>query len=226
MKRRMPRSYGRRKKRRMSRRFGRRKYSRRVTKSFLNVKRTFVSGQWNFNTTATSDFWKYYTFTLGDLPSVSEFTPVFDEYRVRAIKVTFRPNVDGTYAQQADAATATTTQSTVAWLHTCVDPMSTVVPTGTYTNATINSFLENDRVRSRRLKGAVSVYFRPILTDAVTGSGTAAARVSPRQWIRTSDTAATYRGFHALMQAENPSVIFKPSVTVFITFYMQFKNLR
>lgn len=227
MKRRMRRTYRRRTRRRGSRRFGSRaRYSRRVIKNFLNVKRTFCLSDWTFNTASTSGFWNYYTYTLGDLPSYAEFASVFDEYRIRAIKVTFRPQVDGVVGVNLDQATATTAQNAVEWLHTCVDPMSTVIPSGTYTTSNLNSFLENSNVRSRRANKALSVYFRPIMVDGVSGSGTAAARVSNRTWIRTSETAAVYRGFHAYRQVPNTAAVAGFKLTPFVTYYLQFRNCR
>lgn len=189
------------------------------------MKRKFYLGSWQFGTAATNDFWRYYTFDLATLPSNGEFTTVFDEYRIRAIKVEFRPETDGVVGLNRDVNTATTAQNTVSWLHTCIDPMSTVVPTGVYNTTTINTFLENSGVRSRRANKCLSVYFKPILTDGVTGTGTAAARVSNKTWLRVSDLNATYRGFHALWQTDQ-TALYQPRFHVFITYYMQFKNLR
>lgn len=213
----------------MGKRFGSRaRYSRRVIKNFLRVKRTFYAGSWTFSNASTNGFWRYFTHTLGALPSASEFSSVFDEYRIRAIKVTFRPNTDAISGQLNDVSTATSLANLVHNLHTCIDPMSTVLPSGTYSSSTLNSFLENSGVRSRRFNKALSVYYRPQLLDAVQGTGTAVGKVSPKKWLRTSDTAAEYRGFHAFWQTSQflASATSLPWLDIFVTYYMEFKNVR
>ena len=60
----------------------------------LAIKRTTFSSTWSFGTAVTNDFWRYYTFTAGDIGGFTDFSGIFDEYRIAAVKVTFRPAYD------------------------------------------------------------------------------------------------------------------------------------
>lgn len=191
----------------------------RSTQPRISLKRTFYSGTWNWGTVATNDFWRYNTFTVGNLPSFSEFANVFDEYKLNAIKVTYRPNYDAIVMSTANTLP-------LATMHVCVDPASTLGPAGTYTSSNLNTFLENSGVRSYNLNKPVSVYFKPKISEGVLGTGTAAmVRSSP--WIKTTEQLTEFRGFHAFVSTNNfGTTNSNIDLDVFVTYYLSFKNLR
>lgn len=202
-------------------RVGRRRLAVRLARdgAFM-VKRTFNLNTWFFATTNTTDFWKYYSFALTDLPSYGEFSPLWDNYKICAIKVTFRPTRNGVDANPANGPNLLT-------LHTLVDQRSTVTPSGLYTRANCNTFLENGtRVKSRPLVKPISVYFKPMVRQQV---GDTSVPAMPRYAGYTSIAypALGHFGFHAFVTDANMSANFGgQGVDVFVTYYMKFRSVK
>lgn len=193
----------------------------RMSSGILNMKRTVYQGSWAFNNTTTSGFWQYLTWTMNTATSdFSEIQALFDEYKVNAIKVTFRPRYDS-----VDGGLATVVNPT-AYAHYCIDPGSTVIPAGLYSASTLNTFLQNDNVKTRSLTKPFSIYFRPKVVDQVGGGGTASRSVQAG-WIRTTESGVTYRGVHVFLQNNNmTSVNGNLILDQFVTLYYQVRNLR
>lgn len=183
----------------------------------IMVKRSNYVGNWTFGTATTNDFWRYFAYDMTAFNQFSEFAAVFDEYKLNSMKVTFRPAYDSVLNDLAVAQ---------AYAHYFVDPASTVIPTGTYTSTALNTFLQNDKVRTRTLNRPFSIYWRPKLLDQVLNTGTGAAmRSSP--WIRTTETGASYRGFHMFLQQNNfVTTNTAIKLDVFVTMYVSFRNLK
>lgn len=212
---------------RKRRRFGVRRVPRplrslQTRPAVLNVKRVYYSGFWTFGTGTTDGFWRYAVYNLAQLPNVSEYQALFDEYKINAIKVTFRPRYDNV---ASDSAAGGTPQ---AYAHYFIDPASTVTPSGTYSQANLNTFLENSGVRTATLNRPFSVYFKPkVQTLASSTAATPVAAVQKGTWMKTSEPAVLYRGFHIYLQQNamyttNGNI----SLDMFVTYYMTFKNLK
>jgi hypothetical protein len=188
----------------------------------ITLKRRSFSSTWAFNTTTTNDVWRYYTFTAGDINNYSEFSALFDEYRINAVKVTFRPSYD----DLANISGTGTLVQPQAYAHVCIDPSSTVIPAGTYTSANMNTFLENSGVRTYTLNRPFSVYLKPHVQDGLQGGGTASHSFKA-PWIKTSDSAPIHRGFHMFLQQNSFSTgNTNIKLDTFYTFYLQFRNLK
>lgn len=190
--------------------------------SSLNIKRTLYLGTWTWGSATTNDFWRYETYSAANINSFPEFAALFDQYRINAIKVTWRPQYDSVN----NVTGAGTLIQPQAYAHVVVDPQSTVVPSGTYSTANLNTFLEQSGVKTYTLNKPFSVYFRPKLLDQVLGGGTG-ARVSPATWIRTTDNAVNHRGYHMFIQqnamsASNTNI----KLDQFITVYASFRNMK
>lgn len=186
----------------------------------LSCKRMTFQTTWQFSTASTTGFWQYYTFTPNSMSNFAEFQNVFDEYKINAVKYTFRPRYDNVSAADNTAG------NPQAYLHTCIDPSSTLVPSGTYSSTTLNTFLENDRIKTRTLNKPVSVYFKPRVTDQVQGGGTSARAIKP-SWIKTSESTVVFRGFHAFIETNALTLTAtNVSLDVFITFYVSFRNIK
>lgn len=189
----------------------------------LSVKRTSYNTSWGFDTVTTNGFWRYLQYDMNSFNNFSEMANVFDEYRVNAIKITFRPCYDSVQLSNTAGADINQRQS---YAHYLIDPASTVAPTGTFLTATLNTFLENGGVVTKTLNRPFSIYFKPSLTDAVFNTGTGSAMVSSKRWIRTSDPSAAYRGVHVFLQpngfVSNPNI----KLDIFVTFYAQFRNIK
>lgn len=212
-------------KRRMKRRIVRVPKSmpaRSMTGVKINVKRMFYSGTWVWGTATTGDFWKAFEPTVANgFNNFSEFAAVFDRYKVNAIKVTFRPRFDTVAAPVTGA-----TPLTVVKPYMCIvkDPFTTLVPSGLYTSANLNTLLENGG-RVYDADRTVSVYYRPYISVPTnTGSGQWYKRAP---YLRTNDVTTPMRGFQAFAYQNNFSNIATDLVwDVFVTMYVTFKDLK
>lgn len=183
----------------------------------LHLKRSNYIGNWAFSTALTSGFWRYFSVTMANYNNFAEMAAVFDEYRVNAIKLTLRPRYDSVEA----SSTASFPQ---AYLHYIVDPGTTLVPSGTYASGTLNTFLENDNVKTRTFNKPVNIYFKPKASDQLFGGGTA-SRVVKGGWIKTTETAVDFRGVHLFIQGNNfANVGTQCQIDQFVTFYCSFRN--
>lgn len=190
----------------------------------LSCKRTFWFENWQPSTVATVNFWKYYNFGFSQLPTAAEFVALFDQYRISAIKVTFRPRFDNFAGNNTtDVTPPGVTAQQGSYLSIINDPRSTIVPTGTYNSANYNIFCEQGNVKTYQGTRPISVYFKPIIREAGAG-GAIISRRPP--FFSTTVTTEPHYGFHAFAHDGNFSGTFGNSWDVFVTYYMMFKNLR
>lgn len=193
-------------------------------KNQITLSRTSYAGNWGFNTATTNGFWRYVQFDMNAFNNFGEFTVLFDEYKVNAIKVTYRPRFDSVTASEIPANLPGVQESLT--IHTLVDPASTVIPSGTYTSGTLNQFLENSGVRSRSGLKPFSIYFKPKAQVALLGGGTGTKLVSPG-WIKTTEPNVGFRGFHMFVQTMNMAVTTSNQILdQYVTFYVSFRNLK
>lgn len=186
-----------------------------------SVKRTFYLENFNFDPSNTNGFWRLVGMNAVTLPSFAEFQAVFDEYKINAIKFTYRPRYDTVVAGTGGA-------NIQCFAHTVIDPASTVVPAGTYSQATLNSFMENSGVRTHTLNKPFSVYYKPKVEKSVSnGVNQISTQMSPMPWCKTSAGGIALKGHHIFLQQNNFSnqsgII---NLDTYVTLYMQFKNLK
>lgn len=207
--------------RRVRRRMSRMTVPRPVRKTNeLSMRKCAFQSTWAFGTATTNDFWRYLTWTPSSaIQNFAEIQALFDEYKINAIKITFRPRFTEVSADGAAAHPQ-------GYLHYCIDPASTVSPTGTYSAATVNAFLENDNVVTKPLNEPIEIYFRPKVADQLFGGTTSTRQLTPT-WMKTNNNAVDFRGVHALIQLNNFSTS-APNMIIdqFVTVYMQVRNLR
>lgn len=207
------------------RRAYRKKRMMRKRSGVVHIKRTSYAGNWTFDTVSTAGFWRYIGPDITAFNNFSEFANVFDEYKVNGIKWTFRPAYDS--VQNISATTANQQLGQLqSYAHIVVDPGSTIQPTGSYGSLSLNTFLENDKVRTVTLNRPFSVYYRPKVLDNVFNTGTA-AEVRRAGFIRTTETAAAFRGFHMYLQ-QNGMTVGNANIKLdlYVTFYVTFKNVK
>lgn len=212
---------------RKRRMYKRRQYKRRfiprsLPQGKMLLKRTFYSGLLQFSSASTSGFWNYQTFALSMLPSYNELTTLFDEYKICGIKVTFRPAYDS--IQLPNAAGSVTQPQ--AYAHVLINPESTLIPSGTYSSTTLNTFLENSGVKTYTLNKPFSFFFKPKASDGLEG-GSTSSRLIKSGYIKTTSNAVTYRGYHIFLQQNNfVSTNTNISLDTFVTYYIALRNPR
>lgn len=198
-----------------------------VTRSLVNVtrlKRTFIWQTWTPSTTTTNDFWRFLNPTFGNLPSSPELSAVFDLYKITGVKFTFRPRYTGfDGADTTDVTAPGVTNQGTTDVHYIIDPISYLTPSGTYTSANLNNFLENGNVKSRSGTRPFSIYYKP-MTNVATGSG---PMKKSGQWLSTQTANdLALNGVHVFMKDVNMTGVFSQAFDIFVTYYMSFKGLR
>lgn len=201
---------------------------RKVPGAELACKRTFYLEHWQPSTTTVNNFWRYYQFTLSQLPSAADFTNLFDAYKISAIKLTFRPRFDNFAGNDTtDTTIPGITNNNGTMVHVIKDPRSTVVPSGTYTSATLNSYLENGSVQTHQGIKPINIYWTPMVDVAVaTGASAFPRSRSLSRYLNTNNTDVVHYGCHVFMQDANFTGLFGNAYDVFVTYYMKFKNLK
>lgn len=219
-------------------RFGKRtRYSRRGT-PYLRVRRTCYLGGFMPNTTTTAGFCQYRTCSLtkgffdqtgasiGGLTNLSEYTPLFDLYKLKAYKITLRPRWTGiNQTQQMSVPLASATVYDVPYVAIKIDPTDTTTITGTYGATSFNAFLEQTGVRIKRADRAFSIYVKPKITEQY-GSG--ANRYVTPNWTDLSTTFGQdmpHRGYWLYFFTQNFASLYQ-SYDVFVTYYLQFKGAK
>ena len=101
-----------------------------------------------------------------------------------------------------------------AYAHVVKDNASTVVPASTYTQGNLNTFLENQGVKTHTLNKPFSVSVPLKVSDSLLGGGTS-TRFVGAPWIRTNETGVTHRGFHIFIKLDT-----------FYTFYIKVRNIK
>lgn len=184
------------------------------------VKRTFARELWSLNGGNVDGFWRYYTATLGQLPSIAELASVFDQIKICAMKFTFHPRFDNMNVTSGGVPTLSK-----GYAHVIIDPASNVNPSGVYNRNTCNTFLENGSVKTYDYNKKFSVYFKPFVAYRLGGDDFATYRRAP--YINTvSGLTTPHRGFHIFLQDTNFVGATGPQWDVFVTYYMKCQNLK
>jgi hypothetical protein len=191
----------------------------------LKIQRTQWFENWSPNTVSTNGFWRFYTWNLQSVYNNGEFTNLFDQYKICALKFVFRPRYDN-YAgnDTVDTTLPGVTNQGGTMLHIVNDPYSIVTPSGVYNSANLNVFFEQgNKVKTYNGNRAVSVYFKPTIRNTISGSS---VNITRSKWINTPDAGIPHYGFHVFAQDVNLTGVFGQSFDVYVTTYIMCKNAR
>lgn len=212
---------------RTSRRTRRKTYRRRRTARRVAYKTNLVSitRMVKFSDIAISGTWSCpgYYFTLSQLPSYTEFTNLFEQYRINAVKLTFQPyyNSMDTEGQIANAA-AGIAYNNIPRLYTLVDK------DGAITATTENGMLEYASARFiRNPMKSFSVYVKSPCVQIGTANSLSIVGGAPKGkvWLDCDNYNIQHWGcaVGGLMPA--PSSAFNTiGYSVVAKFYMQFRK--
>lgn len=157
-----------------------------------------------------------YTFQLSDLAQVTQFTDLFDQYRIAAVKINFIAPYNVYFSQ--------TTPFSVPEIYTAIDNDSAVVP------ANITTLQEYTTCKRQPFTRQHTRYLRPKAQFAATNAAgaTAIASIVPRRspWINTFVPGVPH---YALLGAIENSVATQiPAMTIRVTaqYYIQFRNVK
>lgn len=205
----------------------RRRVPRSIAARTIKVYRKFWSQNWVPATTNTIDFYRYYTFTVTQIPNWTEYQALFDEYKVNWFKYTFRPRYDSFAGNDTTDTTlpGVTNQSTT-YLHTLVDPKTYITPSGTYTTSNLNTFLEQGKSKTYQGTKPVSVLIKyPCVAEDT--NATADAKYVKAGWNSTNNPGVrAHRGFFIFAQDQNMTGVFGQTWDIFVECSVSFRGQR
>lgn len=195
-----------------------------IPQQFMRCARTSRVGQWVFNPASTNGFWRYETVDLNILPNASEYTALFEEYKIRAVKFRYVPNYDNMSSGDANNSAATINNS--YQVHVCADPNTGIlIPAGAYNTATLNTYLAEAN-RNRIIRGGkeFSVYYKPKVLEDV--NQTVSSKTVYFPWTRTTFPTNTARGHHMFIWGNNGSNVGGLTFEVYVTLYLEFRGMK
>lgn len=161
-----------------------------------------------------ADTFKVYTFSLNKLPNYTEFTNLFDQYRICAVKLTIIPGVT-----ESSLEGASTSSYPLPEVRSIIDYTEDAAPLDfdemyQYANCKMT---RGNKMHTRYIKPAV-------LTSAFEGVAATAYIPKWKQWLTTDDSATPHYsikvGINAVKTAN--TCYFR----VYAKYYLQMKNIK
>jgi len=162
------------------------------------------------------------TFALGDIPSVSEYTTLFDQYKIVAVKLEFQ------YISASEAVLSLTSNpaSQIVTFMGYEDNDDSTAPTAS--NAGWQAVLESGRAKRRifpqQHNSFVYVLKPKVLTADLDTAGTTLARSLGNPWLDPATTDAKYFGFKWIMQANPGPITFVHQLRVNATYFTEWRS--
>lgn len=212
--------------RRGKRNYGKRRRPKRVFKRKLKrarkihyIKRKSVSEI----TVSTSNQAGGVAYTLADIPNYSEFTTLFDEYKIAAIKVAYMPTKNvNTNTQTGTGGTITNTTYMLPTVYTVIDHNDTDTPT-------INDMVQNETLKISRGNQVHTRYFKPRVPCRVYAGVSDGYIYRSGQWIGTAtangDDNVPHYGLKYFFELPTGEKADNLTYKVITTFYLQFKEV-
>lgn len=204
----------------------------------LSVKRTCFVGTITPASTTTASFWNYVTpslasagticgTTLGGLNNVAEYQALFDQYKLAAVKLSFKPRYVDVNLNQINPSSGTSTTDR-QFLSYVIDTRGTTTISGTYGTTSYNQFTETGKVKIRRGDKEVSIYIKPKINEQFGGG--ANRYVSPKfADMDSNGLAIPHRGVYIYHHTQNTLSSGIPTFgayDVFATYYLTFIGMK
>lgn len=191
--------------------------------NILKVCRTTYLQNWSPSSVNVNGFWRYYQFTPNLIGNWQDYFNMFDQYKICALKYTFRPRYDNFAGNDTtDTTIPGITSNGTTMVHVVNDPYSTVIPAGSYDFLTLNAFLEQGKVKSYQGNQPITVYFKPTINIATEAGNNMRRRAG---WLNVN-LNNSHSGFHIFLQDVNFTAVFNQSYDVFVTSYVMLRNAR
>lgn len=192
--------------RRYKRRFMRKRYSKKTNQRVYRFARYVDYGE--FTIANVINTYTAYNFSLGDLPSSGEFTALFDQYKINAVKITFIPQMNTSIS-----IGTINNPNASARFFSAIDYNDSAAP------------FSVDEIRQYAtckytpiLRTHTRYIYKPKIVDA---SG---FTISP--WISTSVPGANYYGLKIAVEPMDSTSTLSMIYSVEAKFYMSFKNVK
>lgn len=170
-------------------------------------------------------------FQIGSIPFISEFSSLFDSYRIR--KVVVKIQSYGTVAMNPPGSAGQTYPNVSPMVHWVIDNDDNTLPTADA--AGIDTLREYPSYRVRRLISdsdkPITIVLKPkTLTSTQTSGGTyvGPANAARNLWLDIAVNTAPHYGIKGIIQGINPqnSQVFSTPVRAETTYYFQCKGVR
>lgn len=169
--------------------------------------------------------WAYqtYRFALSDVPSYTEFTNLFDSYKISAVKVTFFPQWSNNDMQNnGGIGTGVGTMANPIIFTTTADDDTALLSSQA-------SSLQVSKARMvKNVLKPFSIYVRPKFQTEVATTLAFSSGVPKTGWCDTDNYGVTHYGAQIGGRTFYTNSVSTPNVTyqVFAKFYLQFKGAR
>lgn len=158
---------------------------------------------------------------LSDVPSYTEFTALFDQYKILKVVVKLMPR--GNVSE--DAQQTGIAQSSFANIWAVVDKDDNTAP------ASVAQILQYSKVKQRRTNQTLTLVFTPSQLREVYNNGiTTGYGVDMKpKWLDCASPDVQHFGYKTLLEGPNCNTTFPSTVTCVydmkITYYLAFKNV-
>jgi len=159
-----------------------------------------------------------YSFKLSDLPQYTEFTALFDKYRITGVKLKVIPRI--------------TMQTPAGYQTAATSYMPTIVHTIDYDDATTptdaSQLNQYDTVKMAHNGKPFSVWIRPRAAQAQFGAGvfTSYGSSNPKQWMDVASPDIVYYGWKWATNGYPATLNGNQAWDVYATYYLEFMNPR
>lgn len=193
-------------------------YRRPQTKIY-SFKRSVDLLNWNIDAVSAVQY-KAYGFALSDLPTVTDFTALFDQFRILAVKITFYPQ----FNQFQYDGTASGTKFGASELYSVIDYDDSATP------ASLDELNQFSTLKRRYFNRPYSRYFKPqivckgLLNSAGTNDGYFLA--GRKRWLDMATPNVLYQGLKVAFASLNTNALVAQTIRVQCTYYFQCKNVR
>lgn len=150
-------------------------------------------------------------FTLGDLPDVTDFTALYDQYKILGVKVQWLPR-----GNSSELATA----GNISRFFSVIDRDDDATP------SSIDQLCQYESLKVTNSTSLHKRYFKPsVRREIATGLGTTASEVAMSPWIDVTNTNVKHYGCKIAVQGPNAvgTQIFYDAM---VTMYLAFRNVR
>lgn len=153
------------------------------------------------------------TFQLDDLPNYTEFTNLFDDYRINAVSLKFIPN-----RNSSDFAGGVAPPG-ISNFYTVFDYNDATVP------GAVNDLMQYPNLKITQSSRMLTRTLRPASLDVVSAGGTTAS-VNPKwkQWLSTASPDVNHYGLKYCLDAF--SAANAVTYQVYATFYISCKSVK
>lgn len=164
-----------------------------------------------------TDTFQNYQFRLADVPGFTEFTTLFDFYKIKAIKIKFLPQ----FTQYSASLLAANTLPGSMRIFSILDYNSISSPT-------IDAMRQYQNCKITQYTRGHTRYFKPRLNLDTEGSGE--AQFGKQPWINTDQSAVQYLGLRVAVDTNLYPAASIASGDILLraeaTFYLAFKSPR